>query len=69
MTNLTKQEAIKDDAQGFEKNKETAIKGGRAAGKALGALDSETGQKVVTSGNFKQQIAEAKQQKRIKKDK
>ena len=31
----TKQEAVKDDAQGFEENKGAAIKGGRAAGKAL----------------------------------
>lgn len=60
----TKQEAIKDDAQGFEENKGAAVKGGRAAGKALGAFESETGQKVVSSGNFKQQISEAKKQKK-----
>lgn len=65
----TKQEAVKDDAQGLEENKGAAIKGGRAAGKALGAFEGETGKKVVTSGNFKQQIAEAKQQKRLKKPK
>ncbi|MBK7938484.1 MAG: Bro-N domain-containing protein [Lewinellaceae bacterium] len=56
----TKQEAIGSDAQGFPENKEAAVKGGRAAGKALNAFEGETGKKVVTSGNFKQQIAEAK---------
>lgn len=65
----TKQEAIGNDAQGFEENKGAAIKGGKAAGKALGAFEQETGQKVVTRANFKQQIADAKKKKqaRLKK--
>lgn len=65
----TKQEAILSDAQGFDENKGAAIKGGKAAGKALGAFEQETGQKVVTSANFKQQIADAKKKKpaRLKK--
>lgn len=59
----TKQEAISSDAQGFSENKKAAVKGGRAAGKALNAFEGETGKKVVTSGNFKKQIAEAKKQR------
>ncbi len=59
----TKQEAISSDAQGFPENKEAAKKGGRAAGKALNAFEDETGKKVVTQANFKQQIAEAKKLK------
>lgn len=62
----TKQEAIRSDAQGFEENKGAANRGGRAAGKALGAFEEETGQKVVSSTNFKKQIAEAKKQKKLK---
>jgi len=59
----TKQEAVGSDAQGFPENKTAAVKGGRAAGKALKAFEGETGKKVVTGENFKQQIAAAKQQK------
>lgn len=67
----TRQEAVKDDAQGFEENKTAAIKGGSAAGDALTAFEKRTGSKVVTSGNFKGQIESAKKQKRLglKKDK
>ena len=59
----TKQEAIESDAQGFPENKAAAKKGGRAAGKALDAFEEETGKKVVTSKNFKQQITESKKRK------
>lgn len=65
----TKREAIKKDAQGFEENKEAAVKGGSAAGKALDAYEEETGEKVVTDKNFKHQIAEAKRQKRLENKK
>jgi len=66
----TKQETVKDDAQGFEQNRGAAIKGGLAAGDALTAFEKRTGDKVVTAQNFKQQIADAKkkkQQARLKK--
>lgn len=56
----TKREAIDDDAQGFEANKEAAVKGGRAAGKALDAYEEESGKKVVSASNFKHQIEQAK---------
>ncbi len=67
----TKQEAVKDDAQGFVENKNAAVKGGSAAGDALTAFEKRTGSKVVTSGNFKRQIEAAKKQKKLerKKDK
>lgn len=60
----TKQEAVKDDAQGFEANKGAAIKGGLAAGDALTAFEKRTGDQVVTDQNFKQQIVDAKKQKK-----
>ncbi len=62
----TRQEAIRRDADGFEENKVAAIEGGAAAGDALGAFERRTGSKVVSGENFKEQIATAKQQKRLK---
>jgi len=62
----TRQEAIKQDAQGFEENREAAVEGGTAAGDALKAFEQRTGGKVVTSQNFKSQIAEAKKKKLAK---
>lgn len=62
----TKQEAVKDDAQGFEENKKAAIEGGSAAGDALDAFEKRTGQKVVSDKNFKDQIKAAKKQKQLK---
>ncbi|MCB0653021.1 MAG: Bro-N domain-containing protein [Saprospiraceae bacterium] len=56
----TRDKAIEKDAQGFDKNKDAAIEGGTAAGKALDAYEKETQKKVVTDKNFKHQIAEAK---------
>ncbi len=60
----TKQEAISSNAQGFPENKDAAVKGGRAAGKALNAFEGETGKKVVTDANFKKQIEAAKKQRK-----
>ena len=66
----TKNQAIEQDAKGFEENKDAAIEGGTAAGDALEAFEKRTGQKIVTDKNFKHQISEAKKQKKIgKKDK
>jgi len=62
----TRIEAVKDDAQGFEENKDAAIKGGTAAGKALDAFEEETGNKVVSDQNYKAQIEAAKKQKKLK---
>lgn len=62
----TRQEAIKDDAQGFEENRDAAIKGGTAAGDALDAFEKRTGDKVVSDQNYKAQIEAAKEKKKIK---
>lgn len=40
------------DAQGFGENKTAARKGGRIAGEAREKLEEETGEKVVTPGNY-----------------
>jgi DNA-damage-inducible protein D len=48
----TRQLAIKEDAQGFDENKDKAVKGGKAAGKALDFYETETGLKVVSAENF-----------------
>ena len=61
----TRIEAVNKDAQGFVENKEAAKKGGRAAGKALDAFEKESQQKVVNSSNFKDQIKQAKEQKKL----
>lgn len=65
----TKNKAIEKDAKGLDENKEAAIEGGRAAGKALDAFEQETNQKVVSDKNFKHQISEAKKQKRLERKK
>ena len=44
--------AIAKDAQGFNKNKVTAKKGGKIAGKARKNLEKESGRKVSTRGNY-----------------
>ena len=41
-----------DDAQGFEENREKAIKGGQAAGKSLNNYEKDTGIKVVSDKNY-----------------
>jgi hypothetical protein len=56
----TREKAVEKDALGFDENKEAAIDGGTAAGKALDAFENETKKKVVTDKNFKHQITEAK---------
>lgn len=56
----TKNEAIKQNAKGFNENKKAAKEGGLAAGDALKAYQKRTNSKVVTDINFKDQIKEAK---------
>jgi DNA-damage-inducible protein D len=48
----TRQLAIKENAQGFDENKDKAVKGGKAAGKTLELYENQTGLKVVSSENF-----------------
>jgi DNA-damage-inducible protein D len=49
---VTRQLAIKEDAQGFNENLDAANEGGRMAGKAIDMLESAKGLKVVSSENF-----------------
>ena len=48
----TRRLAIKEDAQGFNENKDKAVKGGKAAGIALDAYEAQTGLTVVSTENF-----------------
>lgn len=48
----TRRLAVKEDAQGFDENKDKAIKGGKAAGAALDTYEERTGLKVVSAENF-----------------
>jgi hypothetical protein len=43
-----------NDARGFDKNKEAAIKGGSVAGKARKDLEAKTGKRVVSEENYLQ---------------
>ena len=44
--------ARKRDARGFGENKVAARKGGGIAGEAREELEQETGERVVTAGNY-----------------
>ena len=63
----TRLEAIKDDAQGFEENKYSAVKGGEAAGDALDAFEKRTGDRVKSPNNFLDQIKAAKEKKKLER--
>jgi len=65
----TKNEALKQDAKGFNENKKAAKEGGAAAGDALKAYEKRTGSKIVTDQNFKNQLKQAKDKKLIEKKK
>lgn len=65
----TRNRAIDKNAQGFEENKDVAVEGGTAAGKALQAYEEETGSEVVSDKNYKQQISAAKKQKKLENKK
>ena len=49
---ITRGEAIKTDAQGFNENREAAVKGGMIAGEARERVELRTGEKVVSTSNF-----------------
>lgn len=53
---ITRQLAIKDDAQGFQENHEAAMQGGAFAGNARQRLEEEKGIKVVSSDNHLKKI-------------
>ena len=58
--------ARKQDARGFSENKTAARKGGRISGEAREKLEDETGEKVVSSGNY---LAEPESRKRLARKK
>ena len=49
---ITRKVAIRDDAQGFSENQESAIIGGRIAAKSLENTEKELGEKVISTHNF-----------------
>ncbi len=49
---LTREEAVNEDAQGFVENKTAAIKGGSMAGEARKTIETQRGKKVVSAENF-----------------
>ena len=62
----TRRQAVDKDAFGFHENKKAATEGGSAAGKAREAFELESGQRVISSTNHKDQIEAAKQQAQLK---
>ena len=60
---LTRSEAVKDDAQGFDENRNTAVKGGSMAGKARKLIEEERGEKVVSDKNYLKELKEANKDK------
>lgn len=57
---VTRKIVTNEDSQGFDENKEAAIKGGTIAGNARKETEELTGEKVVSSQNFKKQIEQSK---------
>nr|NGX27767.1 hypothetical protein [Chlamydiota bacterium] len=55
----TKEIAVNQDAQGFEKNKTAAKTGGRIAGDARKELELESGKSVISKTNFIDQLKDA----------
>jgi DNA-damage-inducible protein D len=49
---LTRVEAVKENAQGFNENHDAAIKGGEVAGESLKNAENRMGIKVVSKDNF-----------------
>ncbi|OGD63066.1 phage antirepressor protein [Candidatus Berkelbacteria bacterium RIFCSPLOWO2_01_FULL_50_28] len=47
--------AREDDAQGFDQNKDAAIRGGGVAGQGRKQLEKETNKKVISPANFKEE--------------
>lgn len=59
----TRRIAVTDKAQGFSENHRAAQKGGESAGIALDNFEKTSGEKVITSDNFVQQIKSAQNKK------
>lgn len=59
----TRRIAVTDKANGFSENHKAAQKGGKSAGTALENFEKTSGEKVITSDNFVQQIKAAQNKK------
>ena len=57
---LTREETLNENAQGFDENKYAAMKGGNMAGKLLKTLEKERGKKVVSPKNYLNLLNEEK---------
>ena len=55
---LTRSESVKNDAQGFDENRNAAVKGGGMAGKAHKLIEEERGEKVVSTKNYLKELKE-----------
>ena len=49
---LTREEAVTKDAQGFDENKIAAVKGGNMAGEARKTIEIQRGKTIVSKENF-----------------
>jgi prophage antirepressor-like protein len=49
---ITRDNAVESDAQGFTENRESAVKGGQLAGRARKMIEEEQGKNVVSPKNF-----------------
>ena len=59
---ITRNIAVADDAQGFEKNRDSALQGGKLAGDARERVEKDKRVKVVSAQNFLNQIEDAEKQ-------
>jgi DNA-damage-inducible protein D len=62
----TKMTAKEKDALGFEENREAALDGGKATGKALKMYEKQSNRKVVTKDNFLKQIEDSEKKRQLK---
>ena len=60
---LTRDEAVRNDAKGFNENHEAAQKGGSIAGDARRRVEERTGNKIVSKDNYLKKLGEGSEEK------
>ena len=60
---LTRDEAVRNDAKGFNENHEAAQKGGSIAGDARRRVEERTGNKIVSKENYLKKLGEGSEEK------
>ena len=60
---LTRDEAVRNDAKGFNENHEAAQKGGSIAGDARRRVEKRTGNKIVSKENYLKKLGEGSEEK------